>query len=172
MYEMQEVSWRPSDADTRVDFDAWVRPHLAVMRRLAVVAAPAEDPDEVVQEALVRAWQRWSTFDGRRGAPRTWLLAITADRARRRRLRARTFTLTPLDSDFVVPEMDLASRVDLEQAIRALPRRQRHAVVLHYLVGLTISEVATLMRCAPGTVKSGLSDARRSLARVLGDDDA
>jgi RNA polymerase sigma-70 factor (ECF subfamily) len=64
-----------------------------------------------------------------------------------------------------------AEGLDLRDAVRALPRRQREAVLLHYYVGLPIAEVAALMRCAEGTVKSTLSDARANLAKALGDHD-
>lgn len=46
-------------------FERWVRPHLLAMTRLAVRVAPAGEGDDVVQEALLRAWQRWETYDPR-----------------------------------------------------------------------------------------------------------
>jgi RNA polymerase sigma factor (sigma-70 family) len=63
----------------------------------------------------------------------------------------------------VANEVDL----DLEQAIGALPKRQRLAVELHYFVGLTTAETASVMSCAEGTVKSALHDARNNLRRAL-----
>lgn len=158
-----------STARTRAAFDDFVAPHLAVMRRAAVVAHPSGDPDEVVQDALLRAWQRWSTYRPDRGSARTWLLAITTDRARRARVRARPLLLVELDTAGSDPSW--ADGLDLRDAVRALPRRQREAVLLHYYVGLPIAEVAQLMRCAEGTVKSTLSDARANLAQALGDTD-
>jgi RNA polymerase sigma-70 factor (ECF subfamily) len=158
-----------STCRSRADFDDWVAPHLAVMRRAAVVAHPAGDPDEVVQDALLRAWQRWSTYRPERGSARTWLLAITADRARRARVRARPLVLVELDTVGAEQAPAWADGLDLRDAVRALPRRQREAVLLHYYVGLPVSEVAELMHCAEGTVKSTLSDARANLAKALGD---
>jgi DNA-directed RNA polymerase specialized sigma24 family protein len=61
------------------EFDEWVGPHLDVMRRLAAVTAAGIDPDDIVQEALIRAWKKRSSFDPARGSARTWLLALTAD---------------------------------------------------------------------------------------------
>jgi RNA polymerase sigma-70 factor (ECF subfamily) len=57
--------------------------------------------------------------------------------------------------------------VDLERAIRGLPMRQRMAVELHYFVGLTTAEAASVMSCAEGTVKSALHAARGNLRRAL-----
>jgi RNA polymerase sigma-70 factor (ECF subfamily) len=57
--------------------------------------------------------------------------------------------------------------LDVERAVRALPRRQRLAVELHYFVGLTTAQAAAVMGCAEGTVKSCLFDARAGLRRKL-----
>jgi RNA polymerase sigma-70 factor (ECF subfamily) len=68
-----------TDAD---EFRAWVQPHLVAMARLAARLTTSHDADDVVQEALVRAWRRRESYDSGRGTPQAWLLAIVADRAR------------------------------------------------------------------------------------------
>jgi DNA-directed RNA polymerase specialized sigma24 family protein len=52
-----------------------------------------------------------------------------------------------------------------------LAERQQLAVNLHYFVGLTVDETATVMDCSSGTVKSTLFDARSRLRALLGDSD-
>ena len=107
------------EAGEAQDFAAWVQPHLAAMTRLAARMVSPADRDDVVQEALVRAWRRRSTYDERRGSALGWLLAIVADRARRHRTRTRpTFEL--VDRPVEPPNPDL----DLERAVVALPPRQ------------------------------------------------
>jgi RNA polymerase sigma-70 factor (ECF subfamily) len=162
---------------TAVDADAfaeWVRPSLLAMTRLARRLAPDADPDDVVQDALLRAWQKWHLFDVNRGTPTTWLLAITADRARDAR-RRRVRRLQVVDDHAEPPDApappDHTADVDLDRAIGALTERQQLAVHLHYFVGLSIDETAAVMDCAPGTVKSTLYDARTRLRALLGDDD-
>jgi len=150
------------DAD---DFRGWVAPHLLAMSRLAARLAGEADRDDVVQDALVRAWRRRSTYDAARGAPQTWLLAIVADRARRHRLRAARPTSALVD--VVGDTQDVDRDVDVELAVRRLPRRQRLAVELHYFLGLPVAECASVMACSEGTVKSTLSDARARLRRDL-----
>ena len=49
---------RGGDPDAAIDFAAWVEPELAKMSRLAARLAPNADRDDVVQEALVRAWRK------------------------------------------------------------------------------------------------------------------
>ncbi len=156
-------------------FADWARPSLLAMTRLARRLAPDADPDDVVQDALVRAWQKWHLFDPARGTATTWLLAITADRARDAR-RRRVVRLQVVDESAALPDgaapgRDGDSRLDLERAIEALPERQALAVHLHYYLGLTVAEAAAVMDCAPGTVKSTLFDARTRLRTLLGDDD-
>lgn len=147
------------------EFTAWVEPHLPAMSRYAARLVPAADRDDVVQEALVRAWRRHTTYDDRVGAPLPWLLAIVADRARRHRARTRP-TVELAEASVAPVEAD----VDLERAVLQLSGRQRQAVDLHYFVGLDVVSCAQVMGCAEGTVKATLHQARGRLRALLGDD--
>ncbi len=149
------------------DFDSWVAPHLAVMGRVAARLAPSADRDDVVQEALSRAWRRRGTYDATRGTAAAWLCAIVAGEARRARGRVRP-TVQLVDGPALAPATD--RDLDLERAVAALSTRQREAVDLHYFAGLTVVETAVVMGCAEGTVKSTLSDARGRLRLLLADD--
>ena len=86
------------------DFAEWAEPSLLAMTRLALRLAPDADPEDVVQEALTRAWLKWSQYDPERGTPTTWLLAITADQARTaRRTRLRRLRLVDDSRDLALP---------------------------------------------------------------------
>jgi DNA-directed RNA polymerase specialized sigma24 family protein len=154
--------------DETADFAAWVTPHLPAMGRYASRLVGPADRDDVVQEALVRAWRRRSTYDAERGGSLGWFLAIVADQGRRRRLRRRDLApFQPSDHTAVLVGVDL----DLERAIAGLPARQRTAVDLYYFVDLDIATIAEVMVCAPGTVKATLHQARGRLRELLGDND-
>lgn len=159
---------QPADAG---EFTEWVRPHLTAMSRLAARLAPHADRDDVVQEALTRAWTRRHTYRADRGSPLTWLLAIIADqaaKARRRAVSAGRVTDAVRDAATTGPAATGdGGQVDLERALSRLTARQRLAVDCVYFVGLTVAETAELMRCSPGTVKSTLSDARSRLRGLL-----
>jgi RNA polymerase sigma-70 factor (ECF subfamily) len=146
-------------------FTAWVEPHLPAMTRLAARLVAPGDRDDVVQEALLRAWRRHGTFDPDRGSATGWLLAIVADQGRRRRTRGAARTVELVDADRAV--LDASPDLDLERAIAALTARQRLAVDLHYFVGLDIAGCAEVMGCAPGTVKATLHQARHRLREAL-----
>jgi RNA polymerase sigma factor (sigma-70 family) len=151
---------------TTGDFGDWVAPHLPAMTRYAARLVGPDDRDDVVQDALERAWRRWATFDEARGRPLAWLLAIVHDRGRRHRTRRRAPLLVE-----AVEAVDAPRDLDLERAVAGLPPRQRQAVDLHYFVGLDVVTVAAVMGCAEGTVKATLHQARSRLRDVMGDDD-
>jgi RNA polymerase sigma factor (sigma-70 family) len=152
-------------AATPQEFGSEVTPYLGKMANLAARLADGADRDDVVQEALMRAWVKRSDFDPARGSLSGWLLAITADqarKARRRSLRRALPNYAPLPVDS--PDQ----RLDLDAAIQQLSPRQRLAVECVYFAGLTVVETAAAMRCSEGTVKSTLADARNTLRVRLG----
>ena len=155
---------RDQIADSSPAFAEWVSPHLAVMASLAARLTSDDDRDDVVQEALLRAWKKRSQYDSSRGSVRTWLLAIIFDQARRSRRRLRPSSAV---ADLMVPGRPLDERLDLEGAVSRLAPRQRLAVNCFYFVDLSIVETAAVMRCSPGTVKSTLADARHRLKELL-----
>jgi len=156
-----------TDRGTPGEFTRWVEPHLTVLARYAARQVGPADRDDVVQEALIRAWQRWSTYDETRGSAVAWLLGIVADRSRRHRVRSRAPVVQLVEEGAPPSTPD----VDLERALDHLSGRQRTAVDLHYFVGLDVATCAEVMGCAPGTVKATLHQARARLRELLGDDD-
>lgn len=166
MLDVQERA--VTDADR---FRALASPHLTALRRFAAVLVRPPDVDDLVQDTLTRAWQKHAQFDPERGAAVSWLMAIMADRARRR-WRAAHPSLELVEHDLAgdrpVAGPDSAA-IDLRRAVDALPPRQRTAIVLYHYLDLPVAEIAEYMGCSAGTVKSTLSDARASLGRRLGD---
>jgi RNA polymerase sigma-70 factor (ECF subfamily) len=159
-----------SDAapETPRQFADWVRPHLPAMTRVAARLTTPSDADDVVQEALARAWTRRVTFRPERGTASAWLLAITADRARRtHRRRGPVLVDEPADDQPIEAGRDPGEDIDLERAIARLSPRQRLVIDCVYFADLSIADAAAVMDCSPGTVKSTLSDARARLRILL-----
>ncbi|MEP7378411.1 MAG: RNA polymerase sigma factor [Chloroflexota bacterium] len=153
---MTEATLAEADAET---FARIVEPHLPRLVHLAERLAGTAYRDDIVQEALLNAWTRRRSFDPRRGAASSWLLAIVANQARKSWRRRMTIQ----QPDVADPGRDEEDRLDIEDALRHLSPRQRLAVDCHYFVGLSVSETAAVMGCSEGTVKSTLSDARLKL---------
>ena len=124
-----------------------------------------EDAADCAQEACARACADWAKL-ARAGSPLPWVVRVSSnlaiDRWRRSR-RARAH-----EAAFVAATLDPGpDRVDLYRALDALPRRQREVVVLRYLADLPEAEVAEVIGCSLGTVKSNASRARAALRAVL-----
>lgn len=142
------------------------------MRLAATISGTWEDPEQVVQDAFVKAYRGLGRF--RRGAAfRPWLLAIVVNEAhnarrgaqRRWRLAERVARreTSPVAQS---PEHDAlaADRAHrLLVAVQRLPRHQRDAVACRYLLELSEAETAAVLGIARGTVKSRLSRALRAL---------
>jgi RNA polymerase sigma factor (sigma-70 family) len=146
-------------------FKEWVSPHLEKMGTLASRLGPPGERDDVVQEALTRAWRSRGSYRESRGSLSAWLCAITANVASSHSRRAR-WSLGWIEPAAQVRDLD--QRLDLNTAIRRLSSRQALAITCHYAVGLSVSETAVVMRCSEGTVKSTLADARSRLRLLLG----
>lgn len=129
----------------------------------------AGDANDLVQEAFVRAWQRWATV-GVYADPAAWVRRVAWNLALNRHRRLALFRRWArwLDRE---PEPHPTSgsdnRVVLVAALRRLPPHLRRALVLHYLADLSITEIADETGAAVGTVKSWLHRGRTELAKQL-----
>jgi RNA polymerase sigma-70 factor, ECF subfamily len=118
---------------------------------------------DAVQDALVRAWR---DLPGLRHPERfeAWLYRLTInaclDLARRRQRRSIEVELTEIAEPVVVDiARDIADRQVLDDAMRHLSADARAIVVLHYYLGMPISDVAVALGIPSGTAKSRLSRA-------------
>lgn len=141
----------------------------ALCLRLAGDAAAAR---WLTQDVFVRAWERLGTFRGE-SAFSSWLhrLAVNvvlADRraAGRRARRVVTASDAPAH-DAPGPGDWTPERLDLEEAIAALPPGARAVFVLYDIEGYSHEEIATMTGIAPGTSKAQLHRARRLLREAL-----
>ncbi len=117
--------------------------------------------EELAQEALVRAWQRWE----RLSAPRPWVYRTAFNLARsgfRRRQAERRATRRVAVADVTV-DPDVGDAVAVRRAVAALAPRQREAIVARYYADLSVAEAAEAMGCAEGTVKALTSQAIANL---------
>jgi RNA polymerase sigma factor (sigma-70 family) len=149
--------------DEASDFVEAASPHLASMLRLARRLG-RQNAEDIVQDALLRAWSKRGQYDPARGPFRSWLLAITAERAYKtwRWTSRHKVPAVRIRTGVVVDE-----RLDLERSLMRLSPKQRQAVDCFYFVGLTVAETSVVMGCPPGTVKSTLAAARSRLRHLL-----
>jgi RNA polymerase sigma factor (sigma-70 family) len=121
------------------------------------------DPElarDAVQEALIRAWH---DLPGLRDPDRfdAWLHRLTVnsclDLGRRRRRRVIEVDINLIDAPTVNDHAGmLADREVVDAAMRRLDERGRAIVVLHYYLGMPLTDVAATLHIPVGTVKSRL----------------
>lgn len=133
-----------------------------------------EEAEDIAQEAMLRLWRiapEWREGEAR---VTTWLYRVVAnlctDRLRRRG------RITPLDTvpdppdDRGGPAQDMQSRarVDaLQNALNALPERQRQAVVLRHIEEIGNPEIAEIMQISVEAVESLTARGKRALSVAL-----
>ena len=148
-------------------FQQLVDAHWRDVARLATALAGSREGDDVAQQAWERALRAYPSL-AHAGNLRSWLLTITAHTARdAQRSRTRRERSAPWGGE---PATDLQPPPDerLWAGVRSLPARQRQAVALHYVGGLTHAEVARSLDTTPAASRRLVSDALAALRAALG----
>jgi len=153
-----------------------VLPHLDAAYNLARwLTRNDHDAEDVVQEAMLRAYR---FFDGLRGEPRPWLLAIVRNSCYTWLQVNRPAELSGFDDQAAYPEAvdedgpetQAARNMDrrlLNEAIAALPAQFREVLVLRELEDLSYRDISRIADIPIGTVMSRLARSRRLLAESL-----
>ena len=153
-----------------VDEQTFVAEARAMERTLYRVARGyLRSPDEcadAVQEALCKAWDKRQTVAPERFRP--WLTRIVINECRNIGRRKRR--VVPM-ADVEPPPPSDAPAPDLLDELSALPEKLRTPLLLHYLEGFSLDEVAATLRAPTGTVKSRLHQARKALRLQLEKED-
>ncbi len=158
--------------DERSDggFDDFFRSHHRSLFGVALaMVGDVEAARDVTQEAMLRAfrdWHRVATLD----RADMWVRRVAVNLAidvRRRRARDVREAHRHREPEAVSASTTPAEAADLWEAVRALPERQRAAVVLRYVEDLSIADIAAVLDVTDGTVKASLAHARTSLARRM-----
>lgn len=139
-------------------------------RLVAVLGLVCGDPDraqDLAQDALVQVCVHWTRVS-RADSPTAWLYRVALNMAKShfRRRGRHDRAMRRLHSEAVTAgaqSVDAADVVAVRDALMLLPRHQREALVLRYYADLPVSEVARLMGCPEGTVKTWTSRAITAL---------
>ncbi len=138
--------------------------------------------EEIVQDTFAVACRKFGGFSGRSSAF-TWLYGIMLNKYRDhcrkyRRLRRLGIVRTednPGETRKVEDENSSTAEALLSrdegglvmQAVDGLPFKMRTVIAMHYFDDMTLNEIADVLRCSPGTVKSRLFNARKRLYGIL-----
>ncbi|MGI8406970.1 MAG: RNA polymerase sigma factor [Actinomycetota bacterium] len=137
-----------------IDFCEQQHPRLSKL--LALYCGDMGLADDLAQEALARACRDWPKVR-HLASPEAWIYRVAVNLAhshfRRRAIEARVKRLLQPSPPAVIDEPSLEGAF-LLQVIKRLPHRQRSALLLHYYFDLPVKEVAEILDCPEGTVKT------------------
>ncbi|MEM9071596.1 MAG: sigma-70 family RNA polymerase sigma factor [Myxococcota bacterium] len=170
---------------TRASFEATLAPHLDELYGAAVrLTRSRADADDVLQEAMARAWAFWDRFEEGTNA-RAWMHRILYNtfvngyrrKKREREILGQVRRETVRDAHWSRGERTLRGPIDPQQgigdevkaALEALPDTFRLAVELVDLRGQSYKDAADAIGCPVGTVMSRLHRGRRLLKESLVD---
>lgn len=170
-----------------------IRYHRRLFHVAFGILGNSEDSEEVVQDAFVKAFRNLKSFRAD-SSFYTWIQRIVVNTARdkfqwlRRRGGLETYSLSGIGSedssvqneeDFQIPSEAYApdrllvsqeSMARVEEAFRQLPDSMRETMTLRHIDNLSYEEIASILECNVGTVKSRLARGREILFKQFSGD--
>ncbi|HEC23143.1 MAG TPA: RNA polymerase sigma factor [Chloroflexi bacterium] len=173
----QKLIRRLQAGDVEALGDLYDRYRHQIYRTALAITHDPNAADDILQECFLRVYRYANRIDPALPlAP--WLYRVTVNLSytwtKRNRRNAVSLDgvidyLTSAPSAAPEPSAEQAELLQkIQEAIDALPFEQRAVIVLHYLNGLSVKEIAEVLECPVGTVKSRLHHARRKLRKQLG----
>jgi len=139
--------------------------YVDLLRVAFLLTGSAHAAEDLVQAALVKLMRRWHKVDD----PLAYVRRIMVNQHISWWRRSRREVVTDTPSDRVVRDLaeGVVQREQLQSALRSLSPRTRAVVVLRYVVDLPEADVAAVLGCSVGTVKSQASRGLAKLRDVL-----
>jgi RNA polymerase sigma-70 factor (sigma-E family) len=149
----------------------YVNGRVVALRRVAyLLCGDPHQADDLVQETITKLYARWERISRTTNIDayvQTMIVRAFLDDRRRGWWRVGLFAAAP---DRPAPA---SHPVEEQAAVRAalaqVPARQQAVLVLRFLCDLPITEVAEILGCTPGTVKSQTSHGLDRMRRILGE---
>lgn len=151
------------------EFTEFVTARMPALRRLAfLLCQDWHHADDLVQASITRLYVHWHRVGGM-DYPEAYLRTILVRESLRdgRSGWARKVRLTGDLPDWPGSGPDRDDAIDVGAAMADLPPRQRATLVLRFYCDLTVGEVAAVLGCTAGTVKSQTSKGLGSLRLAL-----
>lgn len=121
---------------------------------------------DAVDEALVRAYERWDDLAGSANLT-GWVIRVAVNFGRNRQRRRLLERRKPLLSRDPSPDLSAVADPALARALARLDFDQRTVVVLRFHLDWSLDQIATALEIPPGTVKSRLHRGLRRLETLL-----
>jgi RNA polymerase sigma-70 factor (sigma-E family) len=149
--------------------------HLELVRLALVIVGDLETAEDVVQDAFERLYHGWNGLrEPSKALGYARSSVINGCRSVMRRSAVARKHAPKLAGTSGTGAAGAGSvgddHVDLADALRLLPQRQREVLVLRYYVDLDVAEIAATLRIAPSAVRSTCTRGLAALARALRED--
>jgi RNA polymerase sigma-70 factor (sigma-E family) len=155
-------------------FDDFYRSEFRHVLGLAFVLTGNQSvAEETAQDAFTAAFRRWHSIVAY-DSPGAWVRRVACNRAAsvvRRRVREAKALMRLVGRTQSYLELDEGDEA-FWHAVRRLPARQAQVVALRYLEDYSVRDIAEILDCSEGTVKTHLSRARHAIAHQLQLEDA
>jgi RNA polymerase sigma-70 factor, ECF subfamily len=130
-----------------------------------------DQAQELLQETWIRALKTFKKLKDP-GAVRAWLYTlahgIAVDHVRRDQVRHRAEEYYVDDGEMnAEPDLTGLTAAEVREVLTRLCPEHREVLVLHFLEDFPIAEIASIVRCPPGTVKSRIHHAKAQLKQIL-----
>ena len=122
----------------------------------------AADQQDAVQEAITKAWAKRNTLREAQYFS-SWLVRILINECNSIYRKQSRFVFRASWEENSLGAVPPENDADLDAAMDRLPERLRLVVVLHYIEGFKLNEIAGMLHCTQGAVKKRLFDARKML---------
>ena len=152
---MSRTSNRPVDWEMLVTHN-----ETSLYRAALAILGDPHEAEDAVQDAFVRYLEK---APADLETPSAWLMRVLVNGCKSR-LRLAWRRVGPLPDTLPAPGPE--ERQELEELF-SLPPEDRAVIHLHYYEGYSTNEIAQLLGCRPGTVRSRLSRARERLRKLL-----
>jgi RNA polymerase sigma-70 factor (sigma-E family) len=152
---------------TDVTFESFMTEYQRpLLRFAAALTSDARLAEDIVADVLGRTYERWARVSSVEN-PLAYVRRMVVNEFVSRKRREKRWTVSPVDAGRIGTGPDHASAHADREALKArladLPQRQRAAIVLRYYEDLPDGEIAAVLGCAPGTVRSLISRALSTL---------
>jgi RNA polymerase sigma-70 factor (ECF subfamily) len=148
------------------DFASFVRARGAALLRTAyLLTGDRADAEDLLQAVLAKTYVAWPRLRSVDAAEPYVRVALTRSAVTGWRRHAREIPTAQPPDRSVDPSQDSSERDAMWGELRALPPRQRAVLVLRYYEDMSEREIADVLRCSTGTVKSQASKALATLRR-------
>src|SRR5262245_7096804 len=146
--------------------------YAGLVHSVALAIGDADVAADAVNEALARAWnrvRRGHDIETLGGWLRVVAINIGYDEYRRPAVERKHRPRLATSNHVAGSDDDLGVSLDVQQALNALPQRQREVAVLYFICDLSVAMIAKELRISVGTVKTCLQRARLALHTALDD---